>query len=273
MSSTQSFTSLNNGITMPLLGLGAYDMHKKEAEKAVHNALEIGYRLVDTAAMYNNENEVGNAIRKTGIPRKEVFVTTKVANSDQGYESTLKAFETSRKKLNMDYIDLYLVHWPIRNKRKDSWRALEKLYAEKQVRAIGVANYLLPFLEELRNYGSIMPAVNQVEFSPYLYDKELVGYCNQHVIQLQAYTPLIRGKKFNDPRLLQLAEKYKKTPAQVILRWNIEQGVCPIPKSATPQRLKENFAILDFKLTLDDIAWMNGFNENFRVCEDPMDFL
>jgi len=257
---------------MPLIGFGTYDLYKKEAEDSVSNALRIGYRLIDTAAMYGNETEVGNAIRKSAIPRNEIFVTTKVNNTDHGYQSTLKAFEESTKKLHIDYIDLYMVHWPIRGKRKDTWLALEKLYLEKQVRAIGVANYLLPFLEELKSYGKVIPAVNQVEFSPYLHDKELVKYCRLNQIQLQAYTPLIRGKKLNDPRLIQLSEKYKRTPAQIILRWNIEQGVCPIPKSTTSERTRENFDIFDFALTRDDMAWMSSFNENFRVCDDPMDY-
>lgn len=273
MANSQLFTTLNNGIEMPLIGFGTYDLYGKNAEEAVSEALKIGYRLVDTAAMYNNENEVGNAIRNSSIPRKEVFVTTKVNNSNHGYDSTLRAYEESRRRLQLDFVDLYLVHWPMRGKRKDTWRAFEKLYADKQVRAIGVANYLLPFLQELKSHEVVAPTVNQVEFSPYLFDKEFVKYCKLHQIQLQAYTPLVRGKKFKDPRLIQLSEKYQKSPAQVILRWNVQQGICPIPKASSSQRIRENFDIFDFELTQDDIDWMNSFNENFRVCENPMDFL
>jgi methylglyoxal/glyoxal reductase len=189
---TQPYTTLNNGSNMPLLGLDVYNMYKKEAEQAIITALEVGYRSIDTAAMYTNETEVGNAIINIGINRNEIFVTTKVNNPDQGYDNTLRAFDRSMKKLNIDYIDLYLVHWPIKGKRKDTWKALEDLYNNKQVKAIGVANYLLPFLHELETYATVVPAVNQVEFSPYLYLKDLLNYCKERGIQLQAYTPLTK---------------------------------------------------------------------------------
>jgi diketogulonate reductase-like aldo/keto reductase len=269
----QSTTTLNNGVEMPLLGLGVYNMYGKTAEQAVGKALEIGYRLIDTATLYENEKEVGNAIRKSLVPRKELFVTTKVANSDQGYDATLKAFDSSLKKLGLDYVDLYLVHWPIKGKRKQTWMALEKLYADKKVRAIGVANYLIPFLDELNTYATTPPAVNQVEFSPYLYLEDLLLYCKKFSIQLQAYSPLVRGRKLQDPRLLDLAKKYSKTPAQIILRWNIEHGVSPIPKSSNPARLLENAGIFDFKISPGDIAFIDNFHENFRVVDDPMTML
>jgi methylglyoxal/glyoxal reductase len=269
----QPYTRLNNGIDMPLLGLGVYDMHRAEAESATMNALQIGYRLIDTASMYNNETEIGNAVRESAVPREAIFITTKLGNTDHGFDATLKAFDTSLAKLQLDYIDLYLVHWPIKKLRKDSWLALEKLYADKRVRAIGVANYLVPFLEELQTYGNIVPAVNQVEFTPWLFDADLLAKCRQKKIQLQSYSPITRGKKFDDPQLLQLCEKYGKTPAQVILRWNIEHKISTIPKSSSKIRLQENFAALDFNLSADDVNFMNGFNENFRICEDPMDFL
>jgi diketogulonate reductase-like aldo/keto reductase len=269
----QSTTTLNNGVEMPLLGLGVYNMYGKTAEQAVGKALEIGYRLIDTATLYENEKEVGNAIRKSLVPRKELFVTTKVTNSDQGYDATLKAFDSSLKKLGLDYVDLYLVHWPIKGKRKQTWMALEKLYADKKVRAIGVANYLIPFLDELNTYATTPPAVNQVEFSPYLYLEDLLLYCKKFSIQLQAYSPLVRGRKLQDPRLLDLAKKYNKTPAQIILRWNIEHGVSPIPKSSNPARLLENAGIFDFKISPEDIAFIDNFHENFRVVDDPMTML
>jgi diketogulonate reductase-like aldo/keto reductase len=237
------------------------------------NALETGYRLIDTAAMYGNEIEVGNATRKSGLKREEIFITTKVHNQDQGYESTLKAFNTSLKKLNIEYIDLYLVHWPIRGKRRDTWRALEKLYLDKRVRAIGVANYLIPFLEELKTYATLVPAINQVEFSPYLYLEDLHTYCKSAEIQLQSYSPLTRGKKFNDPRLLALAKKYDKSPAQILIKWNLDLGVSAIPKTSHAQRIKENFDVFDFHLSEADILLLNSFNENFRVVDDPIGML
>ena len=269
----QPTVTLNNGIKMPLLGLGVYDMHAAEAEAAIIKALETGYRLIDTASAYNNEIEVGNAIRASGVPRSEIFVTTKVANPSQGYDSTLKAFDESFKKLNIEYIDLYLVHWPIKGKRKDTWLALEKLYGDKKVRAIGVANYMIPFLEELKEYAGIVPVVNQVEFTPYLFLKELMNYCKKHGIQLQAYSPIVRGRKNNDPKLVELAEKYHKTPVQMLLRWAIEHRVSTIPKSSNPKRIEENFNIFDFEISKEDLEKMDHFNENLRIVEDPMAML
>lgn len=270
---TQLFTTLNNGITMPLLGLGVYDMYNREAEESVTTALEIGYRLIDTAAMYKNETEIGNAVRASGVPRKDIFLTTKVADGDQGYDKTLRAFDESSRKLNCDYIDLYLVHWPIKKTRKDTWRALEKLYADKRVRAIGVANYLIPFLNELETYGEVAPAVDQVEFSPYLFLEDLLNVCRRKNIQLQAYTPLLRGQRLGDPKLMELARRYEKTSAQVILRWALQLGVSPIPKSSNTTRLKENFDVFDFHISEDDMKKISGFNENFRVVDDPISFL
>jgi methylglyoxal/glyoxal reductase len=272
MKTEQSFTTLNNGLKMPLLGLGVYDMHNREAEQAVDWALEMGYRLIDTAAMYENEREIGNAVRQSGIPRSEIFITTKVNNTEQGYDKTLRGFENSLKKLNCDYVDLYLVHWPLKKTRKETWLALEKLYKEGQVRAIGVANYLIPFLEELKTYAEIVPVVNQVEFSPYLYLEDLVKYCQNHKIQLQAYTPLVRGERFNDPKLVAISEKYGKKPAQIILRWALQLGVSTIPKSSNKKRLSENFDVFDFNISETDIALLNTFNENLRIVDNPMDF-
>jgi len=258
---------------MPLLGLGVYDMYGKAAEQAVSWALETGYRLIDTAAMYKNEREVGNAIRQSRVPRNEIFLTTKVHDHDQGYDATLKACEVSLKKINCDYIDLYLVHWPIKRSRKETWRALETLYEEGRVKAIGVANYLIPFLRELEMYATVIPAANQVEFSPYLYLKDLLDYCHQQKIQLQAYTPLVRGRRLKDPRLLEVAKKYGKTPAQIMLRWILQHGVSAIPKSSSLDRIKENFDVFDFQLKAEDLSYIDTFNENLRVVEDPTDML
>lgn len=270
---TQSYTVLNNGNKMPLLGLGVYKMHGHEAEEAVTTALEIGYRLVDTAASYGNEKEIGNAIRSSTIPRDEIFVTTKVNNPDQGYDNTLIAFDESMKKLDIEYIDLYLVHWPIKGKRKETWQALEKLYNNNQVKAIGVANYLVPFLKELETYSTITPVVNQVEFSPYLFLKDLMDYCKEQNIQLQSYSPLTRGKKFRDPALVNIADKHDKTPAQILLKWNLQHGVSTIPKSSNHKRLQENFDVFDFTLDEEDMNVLDNLNENFRIVDDPITML
>lgn len=264
---------LNNGIEMPLLGLGVYDMYEKEAEQAVGAALEIGYRLIDTASMYKNERQIGNALKNSAVPRNEIFLTTKVNDAEQGFSQTLKAFDTSLALLQTDYVDLYLIHWPLKATRKETWQALERLYAEKRVRAIGVANYLLPFLQELAEYATVVPAVNQVEFTPYLFSEELLKACQQKQIVLQAYSPLVRGKRFDDPKLIEIAEKYEKTPAQIILRWAIQLGVSTIPKSVQIERLKENFNVFDFRISEQDIAKLCTFNENFRICDDPMQML
>ena len=264
--------TLNTGVSMPMLGLGVYDMHGREAEQALLDALEIGYRLIDTAEMYHNEEEIGRAINRSAVPRSEIFLTTKLNNTEHGFEKALKAFDKSLKALQQDYIDLYLIHWPVKKGRKDSWAALEKLYGEGRVRAIGVANYNEVLLKELKQYASIAPAVNQVEFSPWLYQKELLNYCKANQIQLQAYSPITRGMKFNDSRLIELCKKYEKTPAQLVLRWHLEHGVSPIPKSSKKERLLENFGAQSFSLADDDIQIMDGFNENFRICDDPADW-
>jgi methylglyoxal/glyoxal reductase len=269
----QLFTTLNNGNQMPLLGLGTYEMNDRQAIEAVSSALEIGYRLIDTAAMYGNEKEVGGAIRSSSIKREEIFITTKLNNPDQGYDSALKAFDRSMKQLDCDYIDLYLVHWPIKGKRKDSWKALEYLCQNKMVKAIGVANYLLPFLQELESYAGIVPDVNQLEFSPFLFMQDVWEYCKSHHIQMQSYTPLIKGTRFSEIRIRQLCDRYGKTPAQVILRWNVQQGISAIPKSASRQRQQENFNIFDFTISEEDIQWMNSFNENLRLVGDPLSML
>lgn len=267
----QLYTTLNNGNQMPLLGLGVYDMHAEEAINAVQFALETGYRLIDTAAMYENEQQIGEGIRRSNIPRDEIFLTTKVNNTDQGYDETLKAFEKSMKALNVGYIDMYLIHWPVKNKRKETWKAIEFLYENKMVKNIGVANYLMPFLLELETYANIIPSVNQMEFSPFLFMQEELNYCKQHQIILQAYTPLLRGQKFNDLRLQKLAEKYQKTPAQIILRWAVQQGISTIPKSSNPARIRENFNIFDFEIDESDLQNMNSWNEDLRLVDNPLD--
>jgi len=257
---------------MPHLGLGVYDMHGHEAETAVATALQLGYRLIDTASMYGNEKEVGHAVRGSGLPREEIFVTTKLNNTEHGYDQALRAFEKSERLLDIGPIDLFLVHWPIRGKRRESWKALEKLYEEKRVRAIGVANYLEPFLDELSTYANITPAVDQVEFSPYLNRESLLERCRKDGIMVQAYTPLSRGRRLSDPRLLALSEKYAKTPAQITLRWLVERGICPIPKSVNRPRLMENLDVFGFSLEVADHESMRGWNEDLAICGDPIEY-
>ena len=269
----QGYVELNTGVSMPLLGLGVYNMHGAVAYNAVRTALQTGYRLIDTATSYNNEQEVGAAIRESGIARNDIFVTTKVPNTSQGYDNTLNAFDNSLKALDIEYVDLYLVHWPLKATRKETWKAVERLYNEKQVRAVGVANYLEPFLDELASYSDLVPAVNQVEFSPFLYLSALLEKCNQSGIRLQAYTPLVRGKKLQHPLLAELAEKYHKTAAQIVLRWDIQHGVSAIPKSADKQRQQQNLDIFNFQLAESDMERLNRLNENFRIVDDPIGML
>jgi hypothetical protein len=265
--------TLNNGISMPHIGLGAYQMHHEEAVRSVEQALNIGYRLIDTASMYGNEAEVGQAIRNSSVPRDQVFVTTKLANTDHGYDEALRAFEKSEKALDIGHIDLYLIHWPIRGQRKNSWKALEKIFDEKRVRAIGVANYMEPFLDELSTYAHIPPAVNQVEFNPYLYRRDLMERCRKDGIILQAYTPLSRGRRLSDPKLVEIASRYGRSTAQIILRWLIEMGICPIPKTVTHDRLLENFRVDDFQLSNADLKAISQFDEGLAICGDPLDYL
>ncbi len=261
---------MNNGIKMPLFGLGVYlAAPGEEVQNAMREALKLGYRLFDTASMYGNEADVGKIIREKIIPRDEVFVTTKLWNSDHGYDRTLKAFHKSMDRLGLQEVDLYLIHWPVEGHRKESWRALETLYAEGKCRAIGVSNYLIRHLEELFGYAEVIPAVNQVEFSPFLYQKDLFNFCQQNGIQLEAYSPLTRGKKFKHPLLQKLARKYQKTPAQILIRWSLEHKIIVIPKSSHPGRIRENAAVFDFQLTAEDMNELDSLDQNYRVSWNP----
>ncbi|MGG6431531.1 aldo/keto reductase [Anoxybacillus sp. D401a] len=274
MKSLQDAATLHNGVHMPWLGLGVYKVQEgEEVIRSVRTALEVGYRHIDTAAFYENEEGVGRAIRESGIRREEVFVTTKVWNSHQGYESTLKAFNTSLKKLGFDYIDLYLVHWPVKEKYKETYKALEKLYKDGFVRAIGVSNFQIHHLEHILADCEIKPMVNQVEFHPRLTQKPLLAFCKQHHIQLEAWSPLMRGGELlNEPTLVNIAKKYNKTPAQVILRWDLQHEVVTIPKSVTPERIAQNANIFDFTLTKEEMDAIDALNENRRIGPDPDNF-
>lgn len=268
--------TLNNGVRMPQLGLGVWRVEDgQQVEDSVLTALETGYRHIDTAAVYKNEDGVGNALKKSGIAREEIFVTTKVWNSDQGYDATLKAFEESASKLGLDYIDLYLVHWPTpeRDLYVDTYKALEKLYADGRVRSIGVSNFHIHHLERLMKETSIKPVVNQVECHPRLLQSELRAFCKQHDIILEAWSPLMQGGDILENDVVTaIAAKYGKTAAQVIIRWHLQLGNIVIPKSITPSRIRENFDVFDFQLSDDDIAAVCGLNQDKRVGPDPQDF-
>ncbi len=268
--SIETKVKLNNGIEMPLFGLGTYQARPgKQTKEAVLYALKIGYRLIDTAAMYENEEAVGEAIRESGIPREEIFLTTKLWNADHGYDNALAAFDESLKRLDLSYIDLYLIHFPVEKLRNESWRALEKLLEKGKCKAIGVSNYMIWHLEELLKSSSTIPAVNQVEFSPYLYQKELLDFCKAHKIMFQAYSPLTKGHKLGDPKLGEVASKYSKTPAQILIRWALQKGTIVIPKSAKKQRIKENASVFDFEITTEDMNLLDSFNQNLRTSWDP----
>ena len=255
---------------MPWFGLGVFKVQEgTEVEEAVKAAIKNGYRSIDTAAIYQNEEGVGKAIKESGVPREELFITSKVWNSDQGYETTLQAYETSLKKLGLEYLDLYLIHWPGKNKFKDTWRALEKLYNDGRVRAIGVSNFHIHHLEDLLTDAEIKPMVNQVEYHPHLTQKDLLAYCQKEGIQLEAWSPLKRGQLLDDPTINEIAKKYQKTPAQVILRWDLQTGVVTIPKSIKETRIIENADVFDFELTEEDIKGIDGLNKDERIGSNP----
>lgn len=260
---------LNNGVRMPWLGLGVWKVEDgDEVIRAVSAALAHGYRSIDTAAVYGNEVGVGQAIRESGIKREELFITTKVWNTDHGFDNTLRAYETSLEKLGLDYVDLYLVHWPIKDTYRETWKALVKLYEEKRVRAIGVSNHHIHHLEAIIADTGVIPAVNQVEYHPLLTQKELLAYCKEKGIQLEAWSPLMRGH-LDHPTLTELARKYGKTPAQIVLRWDLQTGVVTIPKSVREERIRENADIFDFTLSEEDMAAIDAMNENRRFGTDP----
>lgn len=266
--------TLNNGITMPQIGLGVWQAKDgQEVEAAVASALEYGYRLIDTAAVYGNEKGVGRAIAASGIPREEIFLTTKVWNADQGYEATLKAFDKSLERLGLDYIDLYLIHWPVPAKDKyvDTWRALEKLYADGKVRAIGVSNFTIEYLERLMRETTIVPVVNQIELHPYLSQEPLRAFCNDHSIAVESYSPLggTGGNLLQEPLFRAIGDQYNKSPAQVVLRWHVQNGLIVIPKSVTPERIAQNFNIFDFQLSDEDMRRIDLLNADARVGSDP----
>ena len=264
-----STVELLNGVEMPRLGLGVWRAEAGEqTEHAVLAALEAGYRGIDTASLYKNEADVGRAIRKSGIPRESVFVTTKVWNSEQGYDKAIASFHDSLKRLEMDYVDLFLVHWPVVGKYKETYRALEHLYEQGKIRAIGVSNFLIHHLEDLMGSCRIKPMVNQVEMHPLLTQKKLLAFCRKEGIQIESWRPLMQGR-LDLPLIRELAEKYGKTPAQIVLRWHLQLGIVTIPKSVKPERIRENAGLFDFALEPEDVVRIDALNENRRFGADP----
>ena len=250
---TGTFT-LHNGVKMPYLGLGVYLSDGQEVVNAVKWALETGYRHIDTASLYNNEAGVGQGIEESTVSRDDIFVVSKVWNSDQGYDSTLKAFEDSLERLKVDYLDLYLIHWPVAGKYKETWRALESLYNAKKVRSIGVSNFLQHHLEDLLSSVEIVPMVNQMEFHPFLVQQDLINYCKTNRIQYQAWAPMMQGRIFGMDIFKELAAKYNKSTAQIVLRWDLQKEVITIPKSIKKERIASNADIFDFELSDEDVA-------------------
>jgi len=255
---------------MPCVGLGVYKMtNPEETVNAVTEAIKVGYRAIDTASYYENEQEVGSAIRLSGIPREDLFVTTKVWNNEQGYDETLRAFDRSLRLLGVDYIDLYLIHWPVPEKFIDTYRAIERLYEEKLIRVPGVSNHHEKHLLQLENKVNVMPMVNQVECHPYLQQDELISFCEEREIAVTAWAPLGKGTILQDQLIGELAQKYAKKPAQVILRWHLDRGTIIIPKSVTPSRILENFGVFDFSIEEEDMEKISTLDRNGRIGIDP----
>jgi diketogulonate reductase-like aldo/keto reductase len=266
--------TLNNGVRIPVIGLGVFRNPAGEVTRsAVRYALEAGYRLIDTAKVYGNEQSVGEAIRESGIPRSEVFVTTKLWNSDQGYEAAQRACAESLRKMGLDNLDLYLVHWPVKGIRLETWRAMESLLADGKCRAIGVSNYMVQHLEELLEHCAVTPAVNQIELSPYNYlsRKQVIDLCRTRGIQVEAYSPLTKGLKLKDSKLVRIAQTYAKSTAQVLVRWAVQHGFVVLPKSSSRERIRQNADVFDFAISEADMATLNSFDENLVTGWDPTD--
>ncbi|MGB0524486.1 MAG: aldo/keto reductase [Flammeovirgaceae bacterium] len=269
----QSIVTLNNNVEMPQVGLGVLKAKDNgEVEQAILSALTAGYRKIDTAAAYKNEAGVGKAIKRSHVAREEVFLTTKVWNSDHGYDNTLVAFERSLNQLQTDYVDLYLVHWPVEGKYIGTYKALEKIYKDGRAKAIGVSNFQIHHLEELMEHSQIVPAVNQIELHPHLQQDELIAFAKQHRIQIEAWRPIMMGQVVNVPELIKIGEKYGKSAVQVTLRWLMQRGVSIIPKSVNPKRITENFNVFDFALTEGEMESIKVLNRNKRMGPDPDNF-
>jgi diketogulonate reductase-like aldo/keto reductase len=257
---------LNNGVKMPQLGLGTWQATSDEVYNAVLDALKEGYRHIDTARIYGNEADIGRAIKDSKVPRKDLFVTTKLWNTD--HSDIEKALNDSLKRLGLDYVDLYLMHWPVKE-RLNSWKVMEKLYKSGKCKAIGVSNFTVSHLQELLTVAKVKPAVNQFELTPYLYQKDLCEFCKKNKIQVESYSPLSRGYRLQDSKLIKIANKYNKSTPQILIRWQLQHGFVTIPKSKTHQRIKENSNVFDFKISKEDMNKLDRFNEDLRLCWDP----
>ncbi|RPG33718.1 MAG: aldo/keto reductase [Muricauda sp. TMED12] len=269
----QGSFELHNGVQMPYFGLGVYlSKDGSEVINAVKEALNHGYRHIDTAAIYNNEEGLGKGVQESNVDRKDIFLVSKVWNTDQGYDATLKAFDASLERLGTDYLDLYLIHWPKGELSKETWKALEKLYKEKRVRAIGVSNFLQHHLEDLLTSAEIVPMVNQMEFHPYLVQQDLIDFCKSKEIQYEAWSPLMQGNIFDLDIMKNLASKYNKTIAQVVLRWDLQKGVVTIPKSSKKERIIANSDLFDFELSEEDVQLLDGLDNGKRFGPDPDNF-
>lgn len=269
MKNNKDYVILNNGVKMPLLGFGTYNAEDLvKLSNSIRECIKIGYRHIDTASFYGNEEVIGCALKESDVYRNQIFLANKVWNSEQGYEKTLKAFKNSIEKLKTDYLDLYLIHWP-QPLNKETWKALEKLYKEGYIRAIGVSNFTTNHLKELIENAEIMPAVNQIEFHPRLVQKELMVYCKEYNIQLEAWSPLMRGLVFQIPFLQKLAQKYERTISQIVLRWDLQMGVATIPKSTTYTRIRENANIFNFEISKEDMSEIEKLNDGFRIGMNP----
>ncbi len=264
--------SLSNSVSIEQLGFGTFKIvEQQEANNAVMTALNNGYRAFDTAQLYNNEKILGEAFVNSGVARQELFLTTKVSNLNQGYEQTLKSFEQSLKDLQTDYLDLFLVHWPLKNHFFDTWKAIEQLYENKMVRAIGVCNFHQSHFELLKTRANIKPMINQIEIHPYLVQKELIEYLNKEQIAIEAWSPLARGRVVDEPLLINIGQKYQKSSSQVTLRWHVQKDLIVIPKSVNPLRIAENMQIFDFELTDTEMQQIDSLNEDFRTGPNPDD--
>lgn len=268
---------LNTGRTIPILGFGTWELYGDTAYKSVRCALESGIRHIDTASMYDNEKEIGRAVRDSGIPRKDIFITSKVWNDQQGYDSTLKAYKESLKKLEMDYLDMYMVHWPVKETRINTYQAIETLYKKNKIKNIGVCNYLIEHLKEIFEASDIKPAVNQIELHPFDYEfrKPVIDFCRKHKIQMEAYRPLVKAK-YNDNKVLQsMSRRYGASVPQLLIRWGLKKGFVVIPRSSKPEHIRQNIDVFNLDINSDDMIILDGLNENLSSTSKfgPEDFL
>ena len=261
----EKFMLLSNGVKIPSIGFGTYKSgDDEETAKIIKNALNLGYKMIDTASFYNNEVGIGNGIKESGIDRKDIFIVTKLWNDDHGYDNTIEAFNKSLNNLQVDYIDLYLIHWP--NKlNAETWRAFEHLYETGKVKAIGVCNFKVEHLEELKKTAKIMPMVNQVEIHPFSTKNNIINYCKDNNIKVVAWSPISRGRVLSNDLMIDLSQKYKKSIVQIVLRWHMQKGVIPIPKSSNENRIKENIDIFDFEISSEDMKAIDSLDEGYDM--------